>query len=50
MTRHIVARASDIPPGGNKVVSVENRDIVVRCSIAVRMPGRRSTRRPAWRG
>jgi 3-phenylpropionate/trans-cinnamate dioxygenase ferredoxin subunit len=29
MTRHIVARASDIPPGGNKVVSVENRDIVV---------------------
>ena len=29
MTRHIVARTSDIPPGGNKVVSVEGRDIVV---------------------
>lgn len=29
MTRHIVARTIDIPPGGNKVVSVEGRDIVV---------------------
>src|SRR3977135_837729 len=29
MTRHIVARTSDIPPGGNKVVGVEGRDIVV---------------------
>ena len=29
MTRHIVARTSDIPPGGNKVVDVEGRDIVV---------------------
>jgi len=29
MARHIVARASEIPPGGNKVVDVEGRDIVV---------------------
>ena len=29
MTRHIVARTSDIPPGGNIVVSVGGRDIVV---------------------
>ena len=29
MTRHIVARTSEIPPGGNKVVDVEGRDIVV---------------------
>lgn len=29
MTRHIVARTSDIPSGGNKVVGVEGRDIVV---------------------
>ncbi len=29
MARHIVARTSDIPPGGNKVVEVEGRDIVV---------------------
>src|SRR5258707_479010 len=29
MTRHIVARTTDIPPGGNKVVGVEGRDIVV---------------------
>ena len=29
MTRHIVARTSDIPPGGNKVVDVDGRDIVV---------------------
>ena len=29
MARHIVARTSDIPPGGNKVVGVEGRDIVV---------------------
>ena len=29
MTRHIVARTSDIPAGGNKVVAVEGRDIVI---------------------
>ena len=29
MTRHVVARTSDIPPGGNKVVGVEGRDIVI---------------------
>ena len=29
MARHIVARTTDIPPGGNKVVDVEGRDIVV---------------------
>jgi hypothetical protein len=29
MARHIVARTSDIPPGGNKVVDVDGRDIVV---------------------
>ena len=29
MTRHIVARTSDIPPGGNKVVGVDGRDIVI---------------------
>ena len=29
MTRHIVARTSDIPHGGNKVVAVDGRDIVV---------------------
>ena len=29
MTRHIVARTSEIPPGGNKVVGVDGRDIVV---------------------
>ena len=29
MPRHIVARADEIPPGGNKVVPVEGRDIVV---------------------
>jgi nitrite reductase/ring-hydroxylating ferredoxin subunit len=29
MTRHIVARTTDIPPGGNKVFGVEGRDIVV---------------------
>jgi nitrite reductase/ring-hydroxylating ferredoxin subunit len=29
MTRHIVARTADIPPGGNKVVGVDGRDIVV---------------------
>jgi len=46
MARHIVARTSDIPPGGNKVVGIEGRDIVVfhvngeffALSIAVRMP------------
>ena len=27
--RHIVARTTEIPPGGNKVVEVEGRDIVV---------------------
>ena len=29
MARHIVARTSDIPPGGNKVANVDGRDIVV---------------------
>src|SRR5580765_6772438 len=29
MARHIVARADEIPPGGNKVVGVEGRDIVI---------------------
>jgi 3-phenylpropionate/trans-cinnamate dioxygenase ferredoxin subunit len=29
MARHIVARTTEIPPGGNKVVAVEGRDIVV---------------------
>ena len=29
MARHIVARTTEIPPGGNKVVDVEGRDIVV---------------------
>ena len=29
MARHVVARTTDIPAGGNKVVSVEGREIVV---------------------
>lgn len=29
MTRHVVARAADLPPGTRKRVNVENRDIVV---------------------
>ena len=29
MTRHIVARTSEIPAGGNKVFGLEGRDIVV---------------------
>jgi nitrite reductase/ring-hydroxylating ferredoxin subunit len=29
MARHVVARTSEIPPGGNKVVGVDGRDIVV---------------------
>src|SRR6202047_238499 len=29
MARHIVARTTEIPPGGNKVVAVDGRDIVV---------------------
>src|SRR2546423_1581733 len=29
MTRYIVARTTDIPPGGNKVVGVDGRDIVI---------------------
>jgi 3-phenylpropionate/trans-cinnamate dioxygenase ferredoxin subunit len=29
MARHIVARAADIPPGGNKVVTINGREIVV---------------------
>ncbi len=29
MTRHVVARAADLPPGTRKKVSVESRDIVV---------------------
>jgi hypothetical protein len=58
MIRHIVARTTDIPPGGNKVVSIDGREIVVfmpmasssRCSTAVRMKAPRSTRRYALRG
>ena len=29
MARHVVARTSDIPLGGNKVFGIEGRDIVV---------------------
>src|SRR5215475_3089315 len=29
MARHIVARTTEIPPGGNKVVGIDGRDIVV---------------------
>jgi nitrite reductase/ring-hydroxylating ferredoxin subunit len=29
MTRYIAARTSDIPPGGNKVVAVSGREIVI---------------------
>ena len=29
MARHVVARTSEIPPGGNKVVGIDGRDIVV---------------------
>src|SRR5436305_487111 len=29
MARHIVARTAEIPPGGNKVVELDGRDIVV---------------------
>lgn len=29
MVRHVVATTSEIPPGGNKVVTVEGREIVV---------------------
>jgi 3-phenylpropionate/trans-cinnamate dioxygenase ferredoxin subunit len=29
MARHIVARTTEIPPGGNKVFAVDGRDIVV---------------------
>lgn len=29
MTRHVVARAADLPPGTRKRINVENRDIVV---------------------
>jgi hypothetical protein len=29
MTRHIVARTAEIPPGGNKVVKIDGRDVVV---------------------
>jgi 3-phenylpropionate/trans-cinnamate dioxygenase ferredoxin subunit len=29
MPRHIIARTTDIPPGGNKVVGIDGRDIVV---------------------
>ena len=29
MTRHVVAKTSDIPPGGNKVVTVGGREIVI---------------------
>jgi hypothetical protein len=30
MARHIVARTTDIPPGGNKVVAVDGREVVCR--------------------
>ena len=29
MTRHVVARAADLPPGTRKKVSIESRDLVV---------------------
>jgi len=29
MTRHVAAKTSDIPPGGNKVVTVGGREIVI---------------------
>ena len=29
MARHIIASTSEIPPGGNKVVEINGRDIVV---------------------
>ena len=29
MARHVVARTSEIPPGGNKVIAIDGRDIVV---------------------
>lgn len=29
MARHVVARTTEIPPGGNKVVDIDGRDIVV---------------------
>ena len=58
MARHIVARTSDIPPGGNKVFGVEGREIVVFhvngefFALLNRCPtkARRSTRRHASRG
>jgi nitrite reductase/ring-hydroxylating ferredoxin subunit len=58
MTRHIVARTSDIPLGGNKVFGVEGRDIVIfhvngeffALSIAARMKGLRWRRRRVSRG
>ena len=33
MTRHIVARTSDIPPGGNKVVGVDGRKVTCRARL-----------------
>ena len=29
MARHVVARTTEIPPGGNKVVGIDGRDVVV---------------------
>jgi 3-phenylpropionate/trans-cinnamate dioxygenase ferredoxin subunit len=29
MARHVIARTTEIPPGGNKVVGIDGRDIVV---------------------
>ncbi len=29
MPRHVAAKTSDIPPGGNKVVTVGGREIVI---------------------
>ena len=50
MARHIVARTTDIPPGGNKVVAVDGRDIVVFHVNGEFMKAHPSTRRHAWRG
>lgn len=35
MTRHIVARTSDIPPGDNKVVGVEGRGVAETFAVHV---------------
>jgi hypothetical protein len=35
MARHIVARTSDIPPGGNKVVGVDGLPVYVEDSYVI---------------